>query len=237
MISSLISVETSGANYDAGQSMKANSHTVRILSACLLVFFAHPNVAAAETHNRPVEAITVDSNGTYHAGYLSWVGDRSLFFMGGPAPELILLGHVSGLQEETAIDEVHGSRVVGHLQVHEVINCPASLQGQAKRIKTLECGAFFGLAIGDTVLVFLSRYEGSYAVRPISGMNRVLGMCLSCEDVPIRSSREFVDQIRKNFTTNVNSLSTEELMLWAEVDPWGIAMQFIMMRGPVRASD
>jgi hypothetical protein len=159
-----------------------------------------------------------------------WYAPAGLFL--DPA-ELVLLGTVKHVELRHA--DMNSLRVTswsGELNVTQVVRCPGNLASRAAEIRTLECdGGFDGLAVGDTVVAFLVRYEGVYAVPNRLDTNAGLGYKFPAGiDRGDFEPGQFVELLSQPTAWELATLTPDQLRLWASVDPYGVAEALIRDR-------
>lgn len=181
-------------------------------------------------YDRPVTSLQVSPDGVYRAGLMYWYAPAGLFLY--PA-ELVLLGTVKHCEpRHNNVDSLRGTSWGGELNVTRVVLCPSDLAGHAAEIRALECdGGFDGLAVGDTVVAFLVRYEGQYAVPARIGTNSGLGYKFPAGiDRGLFEPRQFVELLSQPTAWELAALTPDQLRLWAWVDPHGVAEALIRER-------
>ncbi len=189
--------------------------------------------AGADQWDDPVTSLQISLDGTYRAGFMYWAPRVGLF---EPA-EFILLGTVSEVvaprdSTHVSVGGYFGDRYrSGRTTVTEVVRCPANLRAAAMRIRVLQCDGFDGLAVGDSVLIFLNPYEGAYAVPRRMGTNSLLGYKLpERHDLGLFDLRAFLTLLAGETPWRVEHLTPDQLRLWTRVDPSGVAEALIRER-------
>ncbi len=181
--------------------------------------------ASGDTFDRPVTEIRIDDEGVYHAGFMYWYGTQTLFSQ--PA-EFVVLGEVVRVAQIPRQSGLGAGTAHGRLRVDEVVVCPDSLRKDAERIRFLDADAFDGLAVGDTVLVFMVRYEGEYAIPSWAHADTPIGHRLHpTKDDPFCDDLRFVQLLKSGHAWDLAALSSDELRLWRCVDSDGLLGAFI----------
>ena len=180
--------------------------------------------------DRPVAALQISPDGVYRAGFMYWYGPDGLFLH--PA-EFVLLGtvkHVDLRQDDR--NSLAQTFWDGELNAIRVVRCPDSLASQAAEIRTLTCsGGFRELAVGDTVVAFLIRYEGQYAVPNWGRTNSSLGYKFTSGiNNELSELEQFLELLSQPTAWDAASLTADQLRLWAWVDPYGVAEALIRVR-------
>ena len=183
--------------------------------------------ASGETFDRPVTKISTDEEGVYRAGFMYWYGTQTLF--AGPA-EFVVLGQVIRMTQVPRLSELWAGTMRGQLRVDEVVVCPDSLMDQASGVRIIEADGFDGLAVGDTVLVFMVRYEGEYAIPNWARDTHVGYRLHHAKDELFCDDLQFVQLLRSGHAWDLGTLSFEELCLWRCVDSDGLLAAFIRAR-------
>lgn len=178
----------------------------------------------------PVESITVSPDGTYRPGFMYWYTPAGLFLH---PSDFVLLGVVSNLAPPPDPASGLGRQFwSGQLDVKSVVACRADLLESASGIRTLECAGFDGLTVGDTVLAFMVPYEGAYAVPCRLSTSSLLGCNLTAHRASeLFASQTFLELLSRGDAWDLGTLTAEELRLWAQVDPRGVAEALIRERG------
>lgn len=184
----------------------------------VLLLCAHR--AGGEPFDRSVTTIHVDDQGLYVAGSMHWSGIQTLFRH--PA-ELVVVGEVVSIGPSLRPAELANGTMTSRLRIDDVVVCPDSLLEAASRIRYLETTGSVGLALGDTVAVFMIRYEGTYAIPNWRGSNVPIGYNFrhAKNDLPC-DNHSFVGLLASGHAWDLSSLSSEELRLWKCVDSEGL---------------
>ena len=148
--------------------------------------------------------------------------------------EFAVLGEVVSI---AGADRASGVSDNVRLRVDDVVVCPESLVGGASRIRYLDTNAWCdACAVGDSILVFMTRYEGEYAIPNWRGTNTSLGYKLNaagesrfCDD------SRFLALVKSGEAWNLESLSSEEMRLWRCVDSEGLLEALIRAKEAVEA--
>jgi hypothetical protein len=192
------------------------------IHAHLLVFLCMiASLVYGESFDRPVATIRIDEDGVYHAGFMYWYGTQTPFLL--PA-EFAVVGHIESITESNRGPVCDSSRV--RIKVGEVVVCPSSLAGLASRIEYLETEAGGDLAVGDSVLVFMTRYEGQFAIPNWRGTNTSIGYKLN-QNQQFCDDDRFLALVRSGHAWDLETLTAEELRLWRCVDSEGLLEAFI----------
>ncbi len=192
------------------------------------------DLAVGESFDRPVEEIRTTNEGEYNAGFMHWHA-RSLF----PDPaEFVVLGEVLSVEAPVSVSDVRGEAVDGRLRVDRIVTCPDRLREDAARVRTLASDCFNDLEVGDRVLVFMVRYEGSYAIPRYWGANSTMGFRVpESKKIGFEGEEVFLDLLSSDRAWSLDLLTPDELRLWAEVDPHGVAFALIADREREKMQD
>jgi hypothetical protein len=176
--------------------------------------------ASGEPFDRPVTTIHVDEQGLYVAGFMHWSSLQTLFRH--PA-ELVVVGEVVSIGPGRHPSDLASGTMTSRLRISDVVVCPDSLLEAASKIRYLATAGSGGLAIGDTVVVFMIRYEGTYAIPNWRGSNVSIGYDFRhAKNDPPCDNRSFVRLLASGHAWDLDSLSSEELRLWKCVDSEGL---------------
>ena len=121
-----------------------------------------------------------------------WATPRPIFEL---PPALIVAATVESLDSRpsTKPELRPGPIVDARLEIHELLfaapaispgydeSVAATYQGQ----RWIESEGFRGLAVGDKLVLFLTAYEGDYALAPIAGANTEVGVKVDSWNDPI----------------------------------------------------
>ena len=203
-------------------------HIYRYLSITLLLASTS---AYCQSFDRPVLTIRTDEEGVYFAGFMYWFTTQTPFLC--PA-EFAVLGEVVSI---TMADSASGVSDNIRLRVDDLVVCPESLVDAASRIRYLDTYAWCDdCAVGDSILVFMTRYEGEYAIPNWRGTNTSLGYKLHaanesrfCDDI------QFLELVKSGDAWNLESLNSDELRLWRCVDSEGLLEALIRAKEEVAA--
>ena len=201
---------------------------LRILIGLFIVSLA-ACPGSAERFNDPVSTIEVSKDGVFRPGFMYWYTPYGLILF---PSEFVVLGSVTGVTHEpeatNSIDNLRGPIVSGRIQVEAVICCPGNLHESAARINNIECDGFEGVEVGDKILVFMIPYEGQYAVPNRIGTNSHLGYILPKDfNSELFDPSEFLDLLAEGDAWDIGSLTPDQLRIWAQVDPGGVAEALI----------
>jgi hypothetical protein len=175
---------------------------------------------SGEPFDRPVTTIHVDDQGLYVAGFMHWSSIQTLFRH--PA-EFVVVGEVVSISPSPHPSDLANGIMTSRLRIDEVVVCPYNLLEAASRIRYLETTGSGGLAIGDTVAVFMIRYEGTYAIPNWGGSNVPIGYKFRhAKNDPPCDNHSFVRLLASGHAWDLGSLSSEELRLWKCVDSEGL---------------
>lgn len=185
--------------------------------------------AISDVLDEPVKSIRVSLDGLYNPGFMYWNTVPGLFLR---PSELVLLGKV--MEIRTSIDSstaIPRSITSGQLEIRNVAVCPQDLRTQAKQIKRIQCEKLEGLALGDTALAFMVPYEGEYAIPNHLGTNCSLGYKLPCRSAyDVYDPQDFVALLALGMAWDLDKLTPDQLRIWAQVDPHGVAEALIRER-------
>jgi len=185
-----------------------------------MVLWACACQVSGESFDRPVTTIHVDEQGLYVAGFMRWSSIQTLFRH--PA-EFVVVGEVVSISPSLHPSDLANGIMTSRLRIDDVVVCPDNLLEAASRIRYLATTGTGGLAIGDTVVVFMIRYEGAYAIPNWRGSNVPIGYNFRhAKNDPSCDDHRFVRLLASGYAWNLGSLSSEELRLWRCVDSEGL---------------
>lgn len=184
-------------------------------------------------------------DGLYDVGLMTWYSPclfpgvflarldlgEDVLYIKGEDSRLVLIGEVVTIGLPTRQSSEDSTYTRGRLQVNRILHCPRQYSKQVAEIRVIESDGFEGLQLGDRLILFMVPYEGEYAIPTWSCLNSRIGVRL-----PGPGSSEYFDEpafikmIENKLYLPADSLSADELRLWAKVDPCGVAEALIQWR-------
>ena len=182
----------------------------------IIALFMSAAVGFAGAYDGSAMPIRVNEDGVYYAGFMCWYATQTPFLL---PPDLVVLGVVEDLTKPPAPRQADATRI--RLRVDDVVVCPDSLIESVATIRYLETVAPVDAAVGDSILVFLTPYEGAFAIPSWTGTNTAIGHRLDRSE-PLCDEDAFLALLRSGRAWNLERLSGEELRLWRCVDSDGL---------------
>jgi hypothetical protein len=183
-----------------------------------LMFLVIALPAGGQSFDRPVTTLEKNAAGVYHAPFMYWYTTVTPFLA---EVEFIVLGEVVSVDHAT--DESGPMDCRLRLGVREVLVCPAPLVGAANEIRYLETDTCEGVADGDSVLVFMTRYGGMFAIPNWRGTNTSIGYRMEAgADGRFCAGRRLAALFRSGHAWDLSALGSEDLRLWSCMDSEGL---------------
>jgi hypothetical protein len=184
-------------------------------------------------------------DGVYEAGLMTWYSphlfpgcfvaqirfDDYQFNARDESPMLVLLGEVITVGLPTRQSPGDSTYTRGRLRVEQILHCPRQYAQMVSEIQIIESDGFEELQLDDRLILFMVPYEGEYALPTWYCLNSRLGVRL-----PRPGGNGYFDEtgfiqlVSTRLNAPLDSLSADELRIWARADPCGVAEALIQRR-------
>ena len=189
------------------------NHKYLIFSIFFFTIYCSTDLSTIKSKNKNHQNENAGRD-TYRAGYAFWYGttvlrEREWY--------VVFIGEVIKVWEEN--HPLLKKYISGRIRVHKILKNRSTDKEKFVNIKYFKGGNFYGLKIGDKVIVFLIEYQNAYALPDYKSLVTKIGYRLdSYQDKIVEVVKE---QINVDMYGNKKFLK-KYVNVWKKYDPTGV---------------